>query len=89
MNSAIQIPTSWRDLVYNNEMMDFLYYAFENNKEMAAPILECIEYLMGCRRSLFVETERIEYLKHSLSIAVKILRSTNVAPSFYNQGTTN
>ncbi|KAJ3269350.1 Ran-binding protein 17 [Terramyces sp. JEL0728] len=85
MNSAIQIPTSWRDLVFNNEMMDFLYYTFENYKELASPVLECIEYLMGCRRSLFVETERIEYLKHSLGIAVKILRSTNLAPSFYNQ----
>jgi hypothetical protein len=74
MSSSTQIPSSWRDFIYEEDPIKLLIQGLNVYHNHRIAILECISLLMGCRRSLFSETERLNYCYRCCSHAIELVQ---------------
>jgi hypothetical protein len=74
MTSATQIPSNWKSYVLEENMAEVLISSFATvPASYHQQVLEVLGYLMGIRRSLFNEGERITYAQNMCTVATKLL----------------
>ncbi|KAJ3348012.1 Exportin 7 [Kappamyces sp. JEL0680] len=73
MTSAVQIPSSLKSWILEEKPMDQLAVGFETWPENHDKLLEALSWLMGCRRSLFLEEERMPFFDRACEIITQLL----------------
>ena len=74
MTSTIQIPSSWKDFILESFPMNILVKSFQVLPEILHnELLETIGYFLGCKRSLFSESERRTYFDKCLENLMVLL----------------
>jgi hypothetical protein len=68
MTSAVQIPSSLKSWILEEKPMDQLVEGFQTWPEKCDKLIEALSWLTGCRRSLFLEDERIPFFDRACTI---------------------
>lgn len=73
MTSAVQIPASLKSWIVEEKPLDHLMEGFDTYPPAKHhKLLEAMGWLFGCRRSLFLEEERIPYFERACSIVTRL-----------------
>jgi exportin-7 len=73
MTSATQIPSSWKSLLLEENLLEVLVGCFSSLPgSYHQPLLDALSYLLGTRRSLFNEGERITFAEKACQCATKL-----------------
>ena len=67
MTNTIQIPSSWKDFIIESNPLEILVKSFQILPGILHnELLELIGFFLGCKRSLFSESERLNYFERCL-----------------------
>lgn len=73
MTSAVQIPASLKSWVIEEKPLDHLMEGFDTYPSSKHDkLIETMSWLFGCRRSLFLEEERIPFFERACAIVTRL-----------------